>query len=222
MSLTIASSMRGRARPRSWRAWTRIAATFLIIVGLAVRLGGVTFGYLSQGRPTASTILSRVPRAGMHVPNFRLPSAQGGVFDLARSHGHVVLLSFLRTQPDTLDTPSRRQAVSLTSMAHQYGPKGVQVVIVDASAAQVTHMPARNALVNTTFDWRLTSIPLLMDRGSDTIARQYGVDQAPTTFLIGRNGRLVQRWNGYITASLLALTLQTQVGPPVISATTRR
>ncbi len=221
MPLTIGSSMRGRVRPRSWRAWTRIAATFLIIAGLAVRLGGVAFGHLSQGRPTVSTILLSVPRAGMYVPDFRLPSAQGGVFDLARSHGHVVLLSFLRTQPDTLDTPSRRQAVFLTSMALQYGPKGVQVVIVDASAVQVTHMPARSALVNTTFDWRLTSIPLLMDRGSATIARQYGVDRAPTTFLIGRNGRLAQRWNGYITASRLALALQTQVGAPIIPATTR-
>ena len=44
--------------------------------------------------------------------------------------GALTLVSFLATQPDTAATASRSQAVELVSLAHQYGSKGVHVVIV--------------------------------------------------------------------------------------------
>lgn len=164
----------------------------------------------NQPTPVSSVEL----QAGMPAPDLTLPRAQGGFYHLAAQQGHVVLLSFLVTQPDTLATTSRSQAVVLLSMQHQYGPRGVEVVLMDESGRAGQEPPPLSALLNVTYDWDLGSIPLLSDGASHTTARTYGVQQLPTTFLLGVSGQVVSRWNSKVLASQVGLALQKLVGPP--------
>jgi hypothetical protein len=154
-------------------------------------------------------------RVGMFAPDLTLPIAQGGFYHLAVQRGHIVLLSFLVTQLDTLASASRSQAVALLSMQHQYGPKGVEVVLVDESGDGTGQgSPPLSTLLNVTYDWDLGSIPLLSDGASHTTARAYGIQQIPTTFLLGASGQVVNRWNGRALAAQLGQALQNLVGSP--------
>jgi hypothetical protein len=128
------------------------------------------------------------------LPDLTLPDVRGGAFHLRALPAQPLLLAFLQTVPDTADTPSRNQVVFLASMAQQYGPRGLRVAIVDASVFVPGSQPSHDAVLNASYDWHL-QFPLLLDRNGQ-LARQLGVKEVPTTFLIAIDGTIVQRWQG--------------------------
>jgi peroxiredoxin len=154
---------------------------------------------------------------GAAAPDFSLPIVRGGSFHLADHADEAVLLSFINTQAKaslaTAD-PSRAQLVFLKSMQEQYGPKGLVVLIVDAARIATNKQPSHDQLINFTYDWQLEDIPVLDDAGS-LVARSYAVKSTPVTFLIGADGIIQQRWDGFASASQFALSIEALVGAPV-------
>jgi peroxiredoxin len=156
---------------------------------------------------------------GMPAPVFQLESARGNHFSSLEQPKQVLLLSFINTQADPTaeqPDPSRSQVAFLKSMHEQYGGKGVKVLIVDASQL-ITRVPVQaDDLLNFTYNWSLEDqILVLIDDQDNTTARNFGVSQLPTTFLIDSNNTVVQRWDGYASAAQLAFALQELVGGPV-------
>jgi peroxiredoxin len=153
---------------------------------------------MTSARTSASLALV-VALLGAVAPEFTRPAVRGGTVSLARLRGDDVLLSFLNTSARAGRDPSRAQVVFLRSMAVQH--RRLRVVIVDTSRA------SRAALLNYTYDWALPrAISVLRDDGS--LARRYRVRKVPTTFLIGRMGRIAQRWNGFVLPVRLALAIE--------------
>ena len=150
------------------------------------------------------------------APDFSLPIVRGDSFRLANIPGQVVLLSFINTQAEATSAtadPSRAQIVFLKSMQEQYGPKGLVVLIVDAARIATGQRPSQDQLINFTYDWQLEDIPVLDDSDS-SVARSYAVKSTPVTFLIGAGGMIQQRWDGFASASQLALSIEALVGAP--------
>ena len=156
---------------------------------------------------------------GMPAPAFQLDSVRGNSFSPSEQTGSALLLSFINTQADpSAETPdpSRSQVVFLKSMHEQYGSKGIKVLIVDASQIVTGEHIQADDLLNFTFNWSLDDqILVLIDDQDKTTARNFGVSQLPTTFLIDSNNTVVQRWDGYASAAQLAFALQGLVGAPV-------
>ena len=153
---------------------------------------------------------------GAAAPDFSLPKVRGGSFQLADFPGQVVLLSFLNTQAEASSAtadPSRAQIVFLKSMQQQYGPKRLVVLIVDAARIATDKQPSQDQLINFTYDWQLDDIPVLED-ADGSVARAYAVESTPATFLIGADGSIQQRWDGFASASQLALSIEALVGAP--------
>src|SRR4030095_503768 len=128
----------------------------------------------------------------------------------------VVLLSFINTQAEATSStaePSRAQIVFLKSMREQSGPRGLVVLIVDAARIATGQQPSQDQLLNFTYDWQLEDIPVLNDSDA-SVAREYGVKSTPVTFLIGTDGVIQQRWDGFASASQLALSIEALVGAP--------
>src|ERR1700739_1713882 len=96
------------------------------------------------------------------IPDFTLPEVRGGLFHLRAERSSAILLAFLQTVPDTLNTPSRQQAGFLLSMQHQYGSRGLRVVVIDSSALVSGESPTTETLLNASYDWHL-DIRLLED-----------------------------------------------------------
>jgi peroxiredoxin len=147
------------------------------------------------------------------APDVTLHEVRGGAFRLRSQTAQPLLLAFLQTVPDTADTPSRSQAVYLQSMAHQYAPRGLRVAIVDASALALASPPSRDSVLNASYDWQL-NIPLLLDRDAD-LAREIGVQEVPTTFLITADGHILHRWRGTTRPAVLALATEKLLGGPL-------
>lgn len=121
--------------------------------------------------------------------------------------GQVVLVGFVNAQAGGSGRDlSRSQIVFLKSMAQQYEPLGVRVVLVDTSGADA-QMLARAAS-----NWQLGAIPLLPDTGA--LAAGFGVTQSPVTLLIGADGLTLRRWDRFAAAQDLAFALQAVVGLP--------
>jgi peroxiredoxin len=153
---------------------------------------------------------------GASAPDFSLPAVRGGSFQLADFPRRVVLLSFINTQAQASSAtadPSRAQIVFLKSMQEQYGPKGLVVWIVDAARIANGKQPTQDQLINFTYDWQLEDIPVL-DDSDGSVARSFGVESTPVTFLIGADGTVQQRWDGFASASQLALSIEALVGAP--------
>jgi hypothetical protein len=153
---------------------------------------------------------------GEAAPDFSLESARGGKVSLQDTPGQPVLLAFLDTLAEAGQTadPSRSQVVSLKSMQEQYGPQGLVVLILDASHLQTGKEPGGNALLNSTYNWQLDAIPVLMDPGG-RVARLYSVTGLPTTFLVASDGTVQDRWDGLATLSQLAFAVQAALGIPI-------
>jgi peroxiredoxin len=155
-------------------------------------------------------------KPGAAAPGFSLPIVRGDSFQLADHMGQVVLLSFINTQAEATSAtadPSRAQIVFLKSMQQQYGPKGLGVLIVDAARVATGKQPSQDQLINFTYDWQLEDIPVL-DDSDGSVARSYGVTSTPVTFLIGTDGKIQQRWDGFASASQLALSIERLMGAP--------
>jgi hypothetical protein len=136
-------------------------------------------------------------------------AVRGGEVSLARLRGHVVLLSFLNSRGEATreGDPSRAQIVFVRSMQTQHARFGLRVIVVDAAELAGAGRPSRDDLVNYTYDWNLDpAIAVLRDDG--THARRFAVQNAPTTFLIGPDGVLRARWDGFVPAAQLDLSIR--------------
>jgi len=160
---------------------------------------------------------------GTAAPDFQLNAVRGGTVHLADYAGCVVLLSFISTRSDTSSSsssdPSSSQVVFLESMQQQYNSKGLRIIIVDATALLTGQHPDQDTLLNYTYNVNLDAIPLADDPDGAT-AQNYGVTSVPTTFMIGQDGLVNQRWSGLVSSSQLAFSVQAQIGTPGVPDTT--
>lgn len=147
------------------------------------------------------------------LPDITLADVRGAAFPLRSQPPRPLLFAFLQTVPDTADTPSRSQVVFLSSMAHQYGPRGLRVAIIDASELAHGSQPSRDAVLNASYDWQLT-FPLLLDP-DHRLARQLEVDEVPTTFLVSAAARILHEWRGLTRPADLALAIEKLLGGPL-------
>jgi hypothetical protein len=151
--------------------------------------------------------------AGMSAPALAGSAVRGGEISLERLRGHLVLVSFLNSRAEaTMEgDPSRAQIVFLHSMQTQHERLGLRVIVVDAAELAGAGRPSLNDLVNYTYDWNLGSaIAVLRDEG--TLAHRFGVEQAPTTFLIGPDGVVRKRWDGFAPAAQLDFAIRVLEG----------
>jgi len=175
----------------------------LALLALAASTGAVLPTLLLHNEDVARV------EAGTPAPALTGSAVRGGEVSLARLRGHVVLVSFLNSRAEATPEgdPSRAQIVFLRSMQTQHGRLGLRVIVVDAAELAGAGRPSRNDLVNYTYDWNLdTAIAVLSDDG--TLARRFGVKRTPTTFLIGPGGVMHERWDGFVPAAQLDLSIR--------------
>ena len=148
-------------------------------------------------------------RVGVSAPALAADAVRGGSVSIDRLRGRIVLLSFLNSRADASPegNPSRAEIVFLRSMQTQHARFGLRVIVVDAAELAGAGRPSRNELVNYTYDWNLDpAMAVLRDDG--TFASRFGVEDVPTTFLIGPDGVVRDRWNSFVPAARLDLAIR--------------
>lgn len=157
-----------------------------------VLLGVVSIlaGYYLFGRnePAATSMMkpSLPPRAAAGMaPAFTLFDISGKPVSLADFRGKVVVLDFWATWCP----PCRREIPDFIRLQNEYGSRGLQIVgLALDEPEKVQAFAAQNGM----------NYPVLL--GTDDVSMKYGgIESIPTTFIIDRQGRIVNKFVGFRT-----------------------
>ncbi len=144
-------------------------------VGIVAVVLAVAFGYVYLAENKGYAL-----KKGSETPGLRLPALAGGELDLASQRGKVVVLNFWATwcPPCVAEMPS------LERLHRALGPEGLSVVTVstDEDEAELRRFVSRLAL----------TLPVLKDPGGRLAASAYHTTGYPETFVLDREGRLLE------------------------------
>ena len=120
---------------------------------------------------------------GKRAPDFTLKDLDDKIISLSSLKGNVVLINFWATWCP----PCRAEMSSLNNLYKEYRNKGLSVIAVstDRSISSV-----RDFLSN-----KRVELPVLMDSDSK-VSRRFKVFSLPTSFLLDKNGVIVQKFLG--------------------------
>jgi thiol-disulfide isomerase/thioredoxin len=158
-----------------------------IILGIAVAVGlfFVNKYWITPATTKAAKSSGEFPQA----PGFTLTSLSGEKIDLQDYRGKVVLLDFWATWCG----PCRIEIPGFVQLQNKYGSQGFAVIGVSMDDGPE---PVRRFYK----DFRM-NYPVAM--GSDKLGMLYGgIFGLPTTFLIGRDGRIYAKHEGLTDASV--------------------
>jgi thiol-disulfide isomerase/thioredoxin len=150
----------------------------LILVALIIA-AGIFFGY-HKARSAGPTFATKVALS-TPAPDFSLESLDGKNTHLSDFRGKAVLLNFWATWCG----PCKIEMPWFVELQNQYAPQGLQIVGVamdDASKEDIAKF-AKDMGVN---------YPILI--GKEAVGEEYGgVPALPESFLIGRDGKIVDK-----------------------------
>lgn len=128
--------------------------------------------------------LDEAPRIGEHAPPFVLRDINGSTVSLARHKGKVILLNFWATWCHACSA----EMSSMNDLYNSLKDKGLEVfaVSIDSSEKSLKSYIAKKTI----------SFPVLFDRNGEGYFEQFGVIGLPVTFVIDRQGVLVDKFLG--------------------------
>lgn len=148
----------------------------------------------------AKPVATAPPQIGGEVPDFAFTTLDGGSMDLSANRGEVVVVNFFASWC----APCRQEAAALEETWRDYQGQGVQfygIAYQDADSSAKAFLDEFNV-----------SYPSTVDTTNRT-ARDYGVTGVPETFVIDREGKLVQHFLGPITKAQLAQEIELALKP---------
>jgi peroxiredoxin len=161
-----------------------IAVVVLVIAGMLIAGKRLT----RPPAPAASLSGSNAAIKGKDAPDFQLKGLDGRTLRLSELRGKAVLLNFWATWCP----PCKIEIPWFVELQKQYGPQGLEIVGV---AMDEGH--PRDAIARFAQDMGVNYTMLL---GDDKVADAYGgVEALPTTFYIGRDGKVVSRVFGLVS-----------------------
>ncbi len=157
----------------------------LLVVWISCAACGGDGGH---GRPAAGT----VPAAGPPAPFFEVSDLAGRSVTLDQLRGHTVILNFWASWCG----PCRAEFPSLVSLHRELSGRGLEILAIstDVSARDIDEF-----LKGTPLPFRVA-----MDREGKAAA-SYAVSTLPTTFVLDREGRVIERVDGSVDWSRGAL-----------------
>ena len=180
------------------------------MVAGAIVCGGMVGGAdVGEARAQERLARSQMPLA----PDFSAIDLRGRAWSLRALRGHPVILSLCATWCP----PSREQLRELDALQRRYGKAGLVILAVSSED--------QDTLTSYVLDNRL-SVPMLTDPG-DNVLRAFGSGSYPTTYFIGRDGRVLSGAVGVssdytqVLAQFALRELATPASPRPARASTR-
>jgi len=164
----------------------------LLLVILTVTLMLFVGRRAAQNRGPAGPQLAPGNLSGATAPDFELKSIDGKTVKLSDYRGKAVLLNFWATWCP----PCKIEMPWFVDLQKEYGPQGLQVIGVS-----VDDDAEKNAGKISAFAAKM-SLNYVVLLGNEKVSDQYGgVEGLPTTFYIGRDGKVVAYVQGLVSHS---------------------
>jgi len=129
------------------------------------------------------------------VNGVKLRPVKGGLMDLSHYKGKVLIVNFFATWCP----PCLKELPEFVEMQGKYGKKGVQFigVAVDGTPAEIATFGKKKGL----------NFPLVMT--NNDLRPVFGdIQGIPTTFVVDRELRIVDKWVGYLRADAVEARLR--------------
>ncbi|MFU8871773.1 TlpA family protein disulfide reductase [Micromonospora sp. SL4-19] len=160
-----------------------------VVLAVTVAIGTlVALGLRSPGTPTPTGAGASGPAP---APALSGDTLDGGRFDLAAARGHVVLVNVFASWCG----PCRDELPLLVDAERRWSPRGLRLVGLNVRDGT----EAVRALLDETDATGLTVLP----DPDGTRSVDWGVQGVPETFLVDRDGRIVDRQRGVVTRAWL-------------------
>jgi cytochrome c biogenesis protein CcmG/thiol:disulfide interchange protein DsbE len=170
---------------KSKQSTQRFTGAYVWFIGA---VGLIVLGYFIVGRNESAATAMLKPSLPPSTEVGRAPA-----FTLADLNGHPVSLSDFRGKVVVLDfwatwcPPCKREIPDFIELQSQYGSKGLQVIGIGLDEPEKLKAFASTNGMNYT---------VLL--GTDDTALKYGgISGIPTTFIIDRSGKIVDRFEGF-------------------------
>jgi peroxiredoxin len=128
---------------------------------------------------------NKVVKAGDQAPNFRLETLEGESIEMADLEGKGVFLNFW----GTYCKPCEREMPAMQRQYEIYKEKGIEIVAVNLGES--------NLPVKRFVERKDLTFTVLLDKKRDLVD-VYGIGNLPATFLVDKNGRVVERTTGQL------------------------
>lgn len=144
------------------------------------------------------------PAAGVQAPDFTLTASNGMAWNLARMRGNVVLVNFWASWCE----PCRQEIPQLQQLYERYSDDGLVVVgISDEDPSKTRQFLEEHGI----------GYPSLHDDAGN-VTQRYQIGAIPTSLIIGRDGKLLQRMEGYTPIRVLENTLWPLLAPTSVDS----
>jgi peroxiredoxin len=202
------------------RAWVRAGLAAGLTMGLAVVLAGCSSSKKAATTDTAKAATEAAKVApdatqqdgaepnnvGKPAPGFTLTDSTGKTIKLADYRGKVVLLNFWATWCG----PCKIEMPWFTGYEQQY--QGKDFAVLGVSLDEDGWKAVKPYLASHKIGY-----PVMI--GGDDISQAYGgIDSLPTTFLIGKDGRIASMHVGLVSKSVYDNEIQKLLAAPKQSA----
>ncbi|MCG6553731.1 MAG: redoxin domain-containing protein [Candidatus Magnetominusculus sp. LBB02] len=144
-------------------------------------ISAIVFTIILTAQPAGASDL-----VGQPAPDFTLQSTDGSDVALSSYKGKVILLNFWATWC----TPCRDEMPSMNKLYMKYKDKGLVIIAVSTDDS----IKAVERFLSTCH----VDFPVLIDHGMKVSKRQYRINAQPATFLIGKDGKVINRYFGGI------------------------
>jgi len=147
---------------------------------------------LGRGFPVGTRINNKAApslAAGEQAPDFRLVLADGSSLALSDLQGRPVLINFWATWCP----PCRSEMPDIIDRYNQHAADLVVLAVNTREGLDLVEPFAQ--------DFRIT-MPVVLDQNGE-IMDLYEVRSMPTSYFIGRDGRIVMKWVGLMTPDVL-------------------
>lgn len=195
----------GQARRSSMRDLVTLGVIVLVLAGMLT----YTVHYHRTHSGPQSAALPGGSLVGKPAPDFQLTTLDGKNASLADFRGKAVLLNFWATYCG----PCRIEMPWFVDLQKKYAAQGFQIVGIDDEDVS-------DKTLKDFIDQIGTNYPIL--HGKDAVADAYGVEGLPTTFFIGRNGKVIDQTLGLASKKELEQRIQRTISsaPQTSSANT--
>jgi peroxiredoxin len=127
---------------------------------------------------------------GTPAPDFELKTTDGQTVKLSDFKGKPVMLNFFATWCP----PCRAEMPALQEVYKEYEAQGFVILAVNLNESNLAIQAFRDKLGLT--------FPIVIDK-TDEVSRTYGIVPLPTSYFVGKDGKVVGKWTGEISKEKL-------------------